>query len=77
MPGACRLEGPGQVGEDRPLVVDRLAQRIDHPADQGLAHGNPQELARRRDRVSLLDLGVVAQDDHADGRFFEVERHAP
>ena len=59
-----------------PLLVDRLAQRIDHPADQGLADRHAQQLAGRRDRVAFLDLRVVAQDDDADGRFFEVQRDA-
>ena len=54
--GGGRLDGPGQVGEDRPLVVDRLAQRIDHAADQGVADGHPQELAGGRDGVALFDL---------------------
>ena len=72
--GSRRLEGPGQAGEDRPLLVDRLAQRVDHPADQGVADRHSQEFAGRGDRVALLDLGVVAQHDHAHGRLFQVQR---
>ena len=72
-----RLDEPGLVGDDRPLVVDRLAQRVDHAADQRLADRHAEQLAGRGDRLAFVDLGVVAQDDHADRRFFEVERHAP
>ena len=42
-----RFERPGLVGEDRPLLVDRLAERIDHPADEGVAHRHAQQVAGR------------------------------
>ena len=69
-----RLERPGLVGHDRPLLVDRLAQRVDHAADHRLADRHAEQRAGRRDRVSLFDPGVIAQDHHADRRLFEVER---
>ena len=41
-----------------------------------LADRHLQELARRADLVALLELGVVAEDDHADLGLLEVERQA-
>jgi len=72
-PGGERLDQPGLAGDDRALVVDRLAERVDDPADHPLAHGDPEELAGGRDGLALVDLRVRAQDDHADGGLFEVE----
>ena len=62
------------IGQDRTLLVDRLAQGIDDAADHRLTDWHLEQFARRRDRGSLRDPGVVAQDHHANGRFLEVER---
>ena len=40
-PGAMRSIGVERLGGDRALAVDRLAQRVDHAADHGLAHRAP------------------------------------
>ncbi len=74
--GGDRLEGQRRGLDDRALVVDRLAQRVDHAADHALADRHPQQLAGGGDRIALFDPGVVAQDHHADRRFLEVERDA-
>ena len=37
-----RLDGPPFGGHDRPFAVERIAQRVDHAADEGLPHGNRQ-----------------------------------
>ena len=76
MPGRGRLQRPGPVGGDRALLVDRLAQRVDHAADHRLADRHAEQPAGRRDRVAFLDPGVFAQDHHADRRLLEVQRDA-
>ena len=72
-PGAVDSTSRRAAGDDRPLVVDRLAQRVDHAADHGVADRHAEQLAGRRDGLPLVDAEVVAQDDDADGRLFEVE----
>ncbi len=57
-----------------PVLVDRLAQAVDHAADHRLADRDAEQLAGRRDGLALLDPGVLAQDDHADRRLLEVQR---
>src|SRR5882724_197244 len=65
----------GDVGE-LALAVDRVAQRIDHPAEQAAADRHVDDRAGALDRVAFLDVAVVAEDDDADIVGFEVERHA-
>ena len=74
IPGAVDSTSRVSLGGDRPLVVDRLAERVDHAADHRLADRDAEQLAGGGDGLALVDLGVVAQDDHADRRLFEVER---
>src|SRR5262249_30164177 len=69
-----RLDRPPLVGDDRPLVVERVAQWIDDAADEGVTDRHAQQRAERADLVALLDVLVVAEDDDADRRLFEVER---
>ena len=73
MPGRSIRRGRVSVGDDRPLAVERLAQRVDHPADQGVADRHRSRAPVARDLVAFVDLEVVAQDDDADGVLFEVE----
>ena len=61
----CRSATPG--------AVERNAQRVDHAADDFVSDGHPQQLAGAADRVAFGNLEVVAQDDYADRRLFEVE----
>ena len=70
------LEPAGRVGGDRALAVDRLAQGVDHPAEQGVAHPDREDAAGGLDQLLLLEAGVVAQDDGADGLLVEVEGQA-
>ena len=53
-------------GDDRAFAVERIAQRIDHAADHGVADRHAQQLAGARDLVAFVDLQVVAEDDDAD-----------
>ncbi len=63
------------VGQ-RPLAVDRLAQPVDHAAQQTLSHRHRDDLAGARYSVALADAGIRAEDNDADIVGFEIERHA-
>jgi hypothetical protein len=65
----------GDVG-DRALVVDRLAERIHHTAQEALAHRHVDDLAQATDLVALADRPVLAEDDDADVVALQVQRHA-
>ena len=65
----------GDIG-DRTLAVDRLAQRIDHAAEQALAHRHVDDFAEAADFVAFRDLGVGAEDHDADVVALEVQGHA-
>src|SRR3712207_9266794 len=58
------------------LFRSRVAERVDDAAEQRLADRHRQQRADRAYLVALGDLQVVAQDDHADRRLFQVERDA-
>src|SRR5690606_30207990 len=64
------------VRNDRALAVDRVAERIDHAAEQALAHRNVDDGAGALDAVTFADLGIGAEDHDADVVGFEVEGHA-
>src|ERR1700693_2726166 len=61
---------------DRPLIVDRVAERIDDAAEQPLADRHVDDGAGALDDLAFLDLPVVAEDHDTDIVGFEVERHA-
>src|SRR6185369_11019775 len=61
---------------DRALAVDRHAQRVDHAADQRVAHRHLRDLARALDLVAFLDLLEVAEERDADVVLFQVQ-HQP
>ncbi len=64
------------VGLDRALAVDRVAERVDHAAEQRLAHRHFHDGAGALDDVAFRDVAVVAEDHDADIVDFEVQRHA-
>ena len=70
------LETTGLGGGDGALAVERLAQGVDHPAEQGVAHPHREDAAGRLDQLLLLEAGVLAQDDGADGLLVQVEGQA-
>ena len=74
--GRLDLEPAGLVGGNGALAVEWLAQSVDHPAQQGVAHPHRQDPPGRLDQLLLLEPGVVAQDDGADGVLVEVEGQA-
>ncbi len=75
-PGALISTGRRSRGDDRALAVERIAQRIEHAADHRVAHRHAQQLAGAADLVPFLDVQVIAENDHADGVLFQVERQA-
>src|SRR6185312_2638345 len=61
---------------DRTLAVDRIAQRIDHAAEQALADWRIDDGAGALDGLALFDLAVGAKNHDTDVVGFEVQRHA-
>src|ERR1700730_14158607 len=61
---------------DRSLAVDRIAERIDHAAEQALADRGIDDGAGALDGLAFLDLAVGAEDHDADVVGLEVQRHA-
>ena len=76
MPGALTSTRLRSDGLDRALAVDRIAERIDHAAEQALAHRRIDDGAGALDGLAFLDLAVGAEDHDADVVGFEVQRHA-
>ena len=61
---------------DRALAVDRVAQGVDHAAQQATAHRHVDDLAGPLDRVAFLNAAVFTEDHDADVVDFQVQRHA-
>ncbi len=74
--GSDALHRTECLGLDRPLAVDRLAQRVDNASYQRTADGNLGDTASRANLVALLNACVLAEDDDADRILLQVERHA-
>ena len=72
--GGLELHQAGTVGLDWPLAVNRHTQGIDHAAQQGIANRHAQHFAGTADLVALANMDIIAENDHADIVFFEVER---
>src|SRR6202035_1025394 len=64
-------------GLDGALAVQRLTQRPDHAAEEGVADRDGQDLAGPLDLLGLLDLVELAEDDDADLAHRRVGRQAP
>ena len=58
------------------FAVYGLAEGIYHPAEQGVAHRNRQDVAGRADGLALLDLVDLAEHHRADGVFVQVQGQA-
>jgi hypothetical protein len=70
-----RWTTPGALNSaDGALAVHRLAERVDHAAQELRAHGDVEHAAGAARLVALLDGGPVAHDDRADVVLFQVER---
>src|SRR4029450_4196534 len=66
--------GAGARGRDLAAAVDRVAQRVDDPAEVTVTDGHREHLAGAADLLALLDPGEVTQDDDADLAHVEVQR---
>ena len=77
MPGAFtstrRRSAKPSIGA---FAVDRVAQRVDDAAEQGLADRHVDDGAGPLDRIAFLDGDIRAEDHDADIVGFEVQRHA-
>src|SRR5207302_2163509 len=73
--GSHLFDGRRLFRLDRTLAIDRLAERVDHPPDQGLPHRDLDDATRGANHVALADLLVGSQDDGAHGVLLQVERH--
>ena len=74
--GREALDGRELSGRDRPLAVDRLAERVHDAAEQLVADRHRHDAAGALDDVAFLDLLVFAEQHGADAFLFEVERDA-
>src|SRR5690606_16487951 len=63
-------------GFDRAAAVDRLAERVNHAAEHGLAHRDLGDAAGALDLVALADLLVRTHHRDADVVLLEVENEA-
>src|SRR3954452_6022952 len=70
------LERTGLRGVDRALAVDRVAERIDHAAEQRLPDRDARDLAGALHGLALGDLLPLAEERAADVVLLEVEREA-
>src|SRR5690606_2365533 len=70
------LEGAAGLGLDVPQAVDRVAERVDDAAEEGVADRHGEHLAGALDRLALLDPREVTEDDDTDLVDVEVERDA-
>src|SRR5260221_7947529 len=50
---------------DRALAVDRIAETVDHAAEQGLADRHVDDGAGALDRVAFADGAILAEDHDA------------
>ena len=64
------------LGFNRPLAVNRLAERVDNAADQLAADRNRKNAAGGLHRVAFGNTFVVAENNGADGIAFEVQSEA-
>ena len=76
MPGALTSATRRSAASIGALAVDRVAERVDHAAEQALADRHVDDRAGALDHVAFADLAVGAEDHHADVVDLEVQRHA-
>ncbi|MNS76903.1 hypothetical protein D3C72_1104610 [compost metagenome] len=70
------LDHVGFLRVDRALAVDRLAQRVDHAAQQFATHRHFQNAAGALHRVAFGNVFVVTQHHGAHGVTLQVQRQA-
>ena len=74
--GCLHLDAATLGRLDRALAIDRVAEAVDHAAEQRLADRHVDDRAGALDDVAFLDLAVRAEDHDADIVGLEVQRHA-
>ncbi len=74
--GGFHFDAAALAAVERALAVDRIAERIDHAAEQSLAHGNVHDGSGALHAVAFGDFRVRTEDHRADIVGFQVERHA-
>ena len=74
--GSEALDRQELLRGDRPLAVDRLAERVDDASEHLVADRHRDDAAGALDRIAFLDFLVVAEQHCADAVFFEVQRDA-
>src|SRR5438093_2226240 len=62
------------LGLDRPLPVQRGADRVHDPPDDGLPYGDFRNPARPLDEIPLFDMLVGAQKHRAPVVLFQIQR---
>jgi len=72
--GRETLDGRKLLRDDGSLAVDRLPERVDHPAEQLFADRHRDDATGALHQVAFLDLLEFAEEHRADALFFEVER---
>ena len=76
IPGRLDLD-PAALGRlDRALAVDRVAERVDDAAEQGLADRNVDDRLGALDARAFGNFGVRTENHDADIVRLEVQRHA-
>src|ERR1700733_12580761 len=70
------LQRPAVGGFDVAAAVDRVAKRVDDPAEEPIADRYRKHLTGALDLLALFDALEVTQDHRADAVLVEVERHA-
>src|ERR1700677_447519 len=70
------IQGAALGALDRPLAVQRLAQRADHAAEERVADRHRQDLAGAADLLAFLHLGELTEDHDADLAHVQVQCQA-
>ncbi|GBF27930.1 hypothetical protein MnTg02_02990 [bacterium MnTg02] len=74
--GSLNVNQLAIVSFNRPLAVNRIAERINDTAEKALAHGHIDNRSRPLDRIAFLDGAVVPENHDTDIIDLEIEGHA-
>ena len=76
MAGGGAFDGQALAGGDRPVAIERPAERVDDASEQSVAHGHVHDPARALDFIARVQMPVVAEQHDADFVLVHVERDA-